>query len=207
MFKSQSILLLLFLLAGTTEASIKCWINRDGVRECGNVVPPEYAQQQHEVRDRHGLTTNIQQRAKSVEELRAEEAAAAAERQRKEEDERRARQQAAYDRVLISTFLNEEEILAARDRQVMIIDGTIEMTRLAIEKHHQQLDDYLQRAAALERSGRSVPDDLLNDMVSIERQVNDKQEFIQTKQEEREATRARYAADLARFRELKGLRH
>ena len=28
-------------------ARIKCWTNNEGVRECGNAVPPEYAQKGH----------------------------------------------------------------------------------------------------------------------------------------------------------------
>ena len=53
---------------------IKCWHNKDGVRECGNAVPPEYAQQQSEEKDKSGLTVKTQERAKTQEELEAERA-------------------------------------------------------------------------------------------------------------------------------------
>ena len=38
----------LLALPPMAGAGIKCWTNNDGVRECGNAVPPEYAQQGHE---------------------------------------------------------------------------------------------------------------------------------------------------------------
>jgi hypothetical protein len=28
----------------TADAAIKCWTNKEGVKECGDTVPPEYAQ-------------------------------------------------------------------------------------------------------------------------------------------------------------------
>ena len=54
---------------------IKCWHNQDGVRECGNVVPPEYAQQGSETKDKFGVTIGATGRAKTLEELEAERAA------------------------------------------------------------------------------------------------------------------------------------
>ena len=41
------VLATLFLLTAPVQAAIKCWTNKDGVRECGNVVPPEYSQESH----------------------------------------------------------------------------------------------------------------------------------------------------------------
>ena len=58
------------------EAAIKCWTNKDGVRECGNVVPPEFAQQGHDEVSSGGVTRESTRRAKSLEELKAEHAEA-----------------------------------------------------------------------------------------------------------------------------------
>ena len=57
----RRLLILSLLLSGAlatpfANAGIKCWTNKDGVRECGNAVPPEYAQQGHTVKDKQGLT-------------------------------------------------------------------------------------------------------------------------------------------------------
>ena len=36
------------LISFNADARFKCWTNSDGVKECGQNVPPEYAQQGHE---------------------------------------------------------------------------------------------------------------------------------------------------------------
>ena len=39
-----SFIFLICCLANPAGANIKCWTNEDGVRECGNKIPPEYSQ-------------------------------------------------------------------------------------------------------------------------------------------------------------------
>ena len=47
-------------------AGFVCWTNNDGVKECGNSVPPEYAQKETRKRDSQGRVTEIKERAKKV---------------------------------------------------------------------------------------------------------------------------------------------
>ena len=92
----STFLVALLMGAGTTaEAKIKCWKNNEGVRECGNVVPPEFAQQGHEEVSSGGVKRESTGRAKSLEELEAERAEA----KRKAAAEMLEREQAAKDRV------------------------------------------------------------------------------------------------------------
>ena len=107
--------------APSAHAGIKCWTNKDGVRECGNSVPPEYAQQETETKDKRGLTIDKSERAKTLDELEAE-------RQRAKIDQRLAvetQKRAARDRVLLDTFSSEDDlVLNARrpDRSPRISD-------------------------------------------------------------------------------------
>ena len=75
------LLAMLLLSATAAQAKFKCWTNNEGVKECGNAVPPEYAQQGHEVMNKHGVARESK-KAKTLEELtqerEAEKAAAAA---------------------------------------------------------------------------------------------------------------------------------
>jgi len=52
------------LLPLPASAGIKCWTNDDGVRECGNTVPPEYAQKSHRELTGEGITVSTTKRAK-----------------------------------------------------------------------------------------------------------------------------------------------
>ena len=49
--------------------AIKCWVNKDGLRECGNVVPPEYAQGGHSQVTPSGTVREVEG-AKTPEEMR-----------------------------------------------------------------------------------------------------------------------------------------
>ena len=60
---------LLALLLPFHAHAFKCWTNNEGVRECGNVVPPEYAQQKTRTINERGITTEVKERAKTKEEL------------------------------------------------------------------------------------------------------------------------------------------
>ena len=58
---------------GAMAGSIKCWTNKEGVRECGAVVPPEYSQQRVEIMNERGIVVDVKEAAKTKEQL-AEEA-------------------------------------------------------------------------------------------------------------------------------------
>ena len=51
------------------QARIKCWTNKDGVRECGESVPPEYAQKSHQELSDQGTVIEEQARAKTPDAL------------------------------------------------------------------------------------------------------------------------------------------
>ncbi len=68
------IALILVLVTGLSpsppaHARIKCWTNKDDIRECGNVVPPEYSQKGHEELSDQGIVIDRKERAKTPEEL------------------------------------------------------------------------------------------------------------------------------------------
>ena len=193
-----------------SEAGIKCWTNRDGVRECGNAVPPEYAQQETRTINKRGITTDISERAPTKEELEEQERQKEAEQLRLEEEERqlaleeqRRKQQETYDRVLLSTFLNEEEILRSRDRKLVAIDATLELTRITVDKLQEKLEAEKARAANYERQGKTLPERTQEDIDSLQKQIDDKQNYIVSKEKEKQELLDKYEADMVRFRELK----
>jgi hypothetical protein len=182
------------------EAAIKCWTNNEGVRECGNVVPPEYAQQGHETKDSRGLTVGKTERAKSIEELEAERTAAI----EAEKAAAEAKKRDALDRVLLDTFASEDDLILTRDGQIAHLDSQIRLTTGHIEKLQKNLDQMMERAADVERRGENPSKDLLDNINSVRDQITDNETFIATKQREQEEIRQRFASDIARFKELRG---
>ena len=53
------LLSLLFVSPASLAGSIKCWVNKDGVRECGYTVPPEYSQQRIEIMNQRGIVVEV----------------------------------------------------------------------------------------------------------------------------------------------------
>ncbi len=193
--------LFIMLFSLQANAAIKCWTNNEGVRECGNRVPPEYAQQGHQEISESGMVIDEQSRAKTKAEL-AEEAkqkALLAEEKRKQAEQKRA------DNILLATFSNVAEIERARDERIKAIDATITLANKQTETIQQDLDKRIQAAAQAERSGNTPNEALLNDIAELERQVSAKKENIAEREKEKEDTTAEYAANIERFKSLKGL--
>lgn len=193
----------LLLLSSAADAKIVCWTNSEGIRECGNTVPPEYAQKERRTINERGMTTDVQERAKTAEEIAAEKARLAEEERIKREEEERQRKQDSYDRVLLSTYLTEEDIIRSRDRQSASFDATIEVTRITIDKLDEKLTEEKKKAANYERNGKPLPERLQQDIASLQEQIDAKNRFIAAKEAEKKKLHEKYEADMARFRELK----
>lgn len=184
-------------------SAIKCWTNNEGVRECGNYIPPKYSQQESRTINNRGLTTDIQNRALTDEERAVLREKEEQERIKREAEELARQQQAAYDRVLLATFLTTDDIIKARDRNLEVIDGYISNTNSAISKLEFSLNQARKDAANSERRGQIIPESTLQKISNLEQEIATKKEFIATREEEKETLRQKYDEDYKRFVELK----
>ena len=181
------------------EARIKCWTNKDGIRECGESVPPEYSQKSHQELNDQGLVIEKQERAKTPEELatEAKQAAAEAEKQRLLEEKKKE------DNILLQTFSKVEDIKQVRDEQINALEGNIKVTIKRNEKIQEDLDTRIARAAAQERSGKTPNKDLLKDIESLRRQLKTNNKFIEDKRKEQKTIADK---KIDRFKELRGIK-
>ncbi len=188
-------------LSGTVQARIKCWTNNEGVKECGNKIPPEYAQKKSQELGKGGLVREETERAKTDEEL--------AEQRRLDkiqaEEDRLAAKQKKKDDILLQTFSNVEDIERARDERLTALDAAIKLTQARSEKIQYDLDKRIQKAAAAERSGKAPSEDLLKDIESLKRQLKNNETFIEGKRAEQEEIKEAHAKDIAHFKQLKGI--
>jgi hypothetical protein len=206
----HALCVLLAFLAGAgtpAVAALKCWTNKDGVRECGAVVPPEYVGQGHEEVNRLGVKVHEQGRAMTAEEFAAKREA---DRQAQAEAEREAAlraQRAQEDLILLETFASEDDILLARDGRIAAVDAEMRFARSTVEKLRADLDRRIAEAAAHERKGEPVPEGLQADIAEVRGQIEAQQAFIEQKRQEQqrisdehEVLRARYVDLRARER-------
>ncbi len=194
------------LLPLPVSAAIKCWTNDDGVRECGNTVPPEYAQKAHRELTAEGITVGTTQRAKSKEELRIERAEAARTKATRMEEERKIRAREAKDRVLLSTFTTEKELALVHEGQVAAIDIRIDHTEQILGQLEHSMRQLHSQAAKLERGGKAITPELESRIAKIERKMRDSHDFIERRRRQKAEMDAQYAEDVIRYRELKGIK-
>lgn len=188
------------------HAGIKCWTNKEGVRECGNTVPPEFAQGGHEEKRANGIVLRKQERSKTAQEVAAEREKLAAEAQAKAESAAAAAKQAAADRVLLDTFSSEDDLMLARDGQLTNVESLIKVTESHVKKLDRQLDQMIGQAADVEKRGRKVPGNLTKNIENVRGQIDEQQLFIEAKRAEQKSITAKFDADIARFRELRSKR-
>ncbi|NOR51707.1 MAG: hypothetical protein GQ470_03725 [Gammaproteobacteria bacterium] len=201
---SISVAMVTLLYLQGAAAAFKCWTNSDGYRECGNTIPPEYAQQETRTMDDRGMTTDVQKRAKTRDEIQEGRRIAKEQKIRAAEERKRKEEQDRKDRVLLATFLKAEEILTARDRNLAVYEGYIELSLISIGKLNRKLKSEQERAANFERNGKSVPESLMKKIDTIRGQLADKEGFIRKNESEMALLNKKYGADYERFIELKG---
>jgi hypothetical protein len=198
------IALILVLVTGLSpsppaHARIKCWTNKDDIRECGNVVPPEYSQKGHEELSDQGIVIDRKERAKTPEELEEERRLAAIQA----EEERKATKKEIADRVLLDTFASEDDLVLARDGKLAAIEQTIHVTESRIKKLQKSLNEIMSMAAEIERRGKPPADGIQNEIDAVRAQIAENRAYIKTLRKEQDAVHDAFESDLTRFKELK----
>jgi hypothetical protein len=193
------------LLPSPASAAIKCWTNGEGVRECGNSVPPEFAQGSHREVTSMGVTVSKTKRAKTQEELRMAREEAVRTAAIRADEARRIRERQTKDRVLLSTFTTEKELAVAHEGQVAAIDIRIGHTQKILKQLERSLAQLRSLAAKLERRGQPITPDIKDKIAKAEQQLMDRNNFIENRRLQKAALAAQFSEDLDRYRELKGI--
>ena len=196
---TSALLLLAITHSPATVAGMYKWVDDNGEVHYSDRVPPQAVKQERKVINDQGRTVKVYERAKTEEELKA------AKRQRaiELEEQKKGEAQALNDRVLLATYSNEEDMIETRDGKMAAIDGLVQLTERRIISMQKRLGELTEDAASYERSGKPVPDVLTRQIANISKQTSENKTFILVKQEERKAIQKKFAADIARFRQLK----
>lgn len=178
------------------------WQDEAGNRHYGDYVPPEYADTGHTVLNRHGVEVEQVKGRLTAEEL--------AEIARQEEAAEARRQAAIRDKVLLSTYLSVDEIEALRDRRMELLAGQIRVTQtyldnlrqklLKLEKQAQRFSPY-----SIDPDARPIDEGLARELSETLSSIHLYERNLASSREERDQVRQKFAADIARFSELKGL--
>ncbi len=194
------IALSLMVLSLPAQARIKCWENSDGVRECGERVPPEYAQKSHKEISSQGVTLEESERARTKEEIAEDERLAAIQA----EEDRKKAEIDKLDKILLDTYSNTDDIQMTSDGKIAALESTIKLANKRNEKIQSNLDKRTAAAAAAELAGKQPAEDLLKDIQSLQRQIKNNDKFVVDKRREQEEIKKEYADKIVHFKELTG---
>ena len=187
------------ILANHVSARMKCWTNSEGIKECGDKIPPEYTQQGYQEISKGGVVLEEKERIKTKEELKKAKKEAAIIAREKDEE----RNKKAHDKMLLETFASIKEIEIARDQKIEAVESTIKITQKRIIKLQYLLDDELNENTVNKQiDGENKK---FNNAESLKEQIFDNKKFIKNKIDEQGKMKKTYMEYISRFKKLKGL--
>ena len=187
--------LCLYAQQAFAEGTIKCWQNRENIRECSKVVPPEYVQQRIEILNEHGTVVQV---------IPATRTPAEREEDARQEKLRQAQEdRLKHDQLLLRSFAAETDLIDTRDKQLTAIQAMIDVARGKGKNLMAHLRQLQKNAANYERAGEVVPKRLVDDMNDLNQQILQNNRYQAEKQQEMQSLHNKYMADLERYRQLR----
>jgi hypothetical protein len=173
------------------------WVDEHGVVHYGDRVPPQYAQQEASVLNRHGVEVGRVSAEKSPEQVEA------ANREQEE-----LRKQKQHDDFLLATYTSVADIEQLRDERLQQLKGQ----RVAAEQYiaglHERLLGLQARAILFKpystsSGARRLPDDVAEQLVRTLNEIRTQRTALTAKDQQESAVREQFQADIDRYRELR----
>ncbi len=182
-----------------SPASTYRWVDEQGRVHYGDQIPPNQADHAYKIINPRGITVKNVEQAKTPEQLAEEQRL----KDLKEEETRRAKDRAMQDRILLDTYTTKHDLIETRDRHLATLEGLIEVAEHKLANLAQEDQKLTKVAARLERQGKSVPGELRGDIATVQSQIERERSFIRAQRAQQQEIRDKFAADLARYQELK----
>jgi uncharacterized protein YifN (PemK superfamily) len=177
------------------EAKLYKWVDDNGTTHYGETIPPEYANKDAVKLEKGRIEKRDDKHGKEAQKADQEEQATIKSRL---EAKRR-------DDALLNTYSNEKEIDLARERNLQQVDARTGSYTTLLKSAQDNLGGLKQEFDKLTQQARKIPKSLDEDIQEATLRVAKLQNDLDTNRKEIESVKARYAADKARYRELKGL--
>jgi len=188
-------------VAVTATAAPNLYRYRDsnGTVVIGASVPPDYVKDGYEVLSSTGRVIEVVPRAPTPEEIAAREAAEAQAQRERE----LAQKKAEEDALLLRLYGSPEGAMQVRDRRLQELGGIISIKRGNLQVATTQIEEIEAQAAAFERSGRVVPEDLYTNLSRLQNQVQDLERDVAHSESELANVEREYDLKIERLRQLK----
>jgi len=189
----------LLLLAAPLAADTYRWKDKNGEIHYGESVPPEYADQPYDVINSQGIVIE------HVDDPTAAVAGPEEEKPKKKErapliseEERRVQS----DRLLVIRYDSEEEIQKQLELELAQVGYDVKVINQSLDSTTEAIRNQISQAADKQRAGQKITAEQQHEIDQLyARRSQDKKQLAANKARE-EKIRARYAADLERYRFL-----
>ncbi|MGI9287666.1 MAG: hypothetical protein ACR2P1_19935 [Pseudomonadales bacterium] len=173
--------------------------NEQGVQVIGHTIPPQFVPNGYSIVNEHGLVIKVIEPAPTAADLESRAAA------RKEwEEQERIRKQ---DELLVSRYSSVEDIVASQNRVLDEIDVRLSILRGNLRTLKSQIEKQRERAANLERLGRTVPTNVTENIATMQLEVDDTRASIKQRKAEKQLVVSQFELDIKRFKFLQERRY
>jgi Domain of unknown function (DUF4124) len=175
------------------------WVDKQGQVHYGDQIPQEYSGAEHQVVNSQGVEVDRREAQKTPEQVAR--------------DEKRAREQLLqheHDVNLLSSYVSVEEIERLRDQRLQLVSDQIRVTSQFLETlnaRQQKLTNTSMKFAPYSTDPKAprMPDDVTEDLVSTSNNIRVQQQNLKQKRTEQDTMNKEFAADIDRFKALKGI--
>ncbi|MGB3610232.1 MAG: hypothetical protein WA987_07615 [Cellvibrio sp.] len=167
------------------------YINEEGVKVINATIPPEYVPKGYEVVSLSGEVIRVVEPSPTGEEAK-----------RAAEERKLQQQQEKADKLLRRRYSSVADIEAAKTRNLQELQGNISILTSNLSNVRAQIESQQERAASIERSGRTVGDDLLHNLANLQAEERDIQMQIKHREREYQAASDKFDQDIKRFKEI-----
>ena len=167
------------------------YTTENGRKAVSQTMPPQYIRNGYEVLTISGEIIKV-----------VPPAPAEADAERIAKERKAAKEQAKYDLELRQTYSSVADIDSAKARNLQELVNTINILKANLASTKSQLKVQEGHAAAIERGGKSVSEDILKNIATLKAEEKDLNVQIKQREEEHLTASAKYDQARARFVEL-----
>jgi hypothetical protein len=187
---------------GGREALYRCH-DLHGKMHVSSSLPAECQDRDTEVLNQRGNVVRVIEGAETKAKRLAEEGDIA--KAQKEKADR-----ALEDRVLIDTYLTVADIERLRDQRLDLVDTQLKITEQHVTTLKERVERLRQQSArfkpyADKPNAPPLPDHIAEELINTLKSVSVDQQTIDIKRNEQATMTAKFAKDIKRFKELKGI--
>jgi len=186
--------------ADTGDRRLYKWVDAQGQVHYGDHVPDEYANQEQHIFNHQGVEVDRIEAQKTP-----EQAAAEAQRVQAALDARNR------DHNLVSTYASVEEIERLRDQRLGLLSDQIKVSIQFLDILHGRLEKLRGDASHFKPYSNNpnaprMPDAVAEDLARVGSDIRTQEDNLRQKRADQAALQSQFDSDIARYRELKGLR-